>query len=452
MHSPLHHELQPAPIALRSILIAIVCLGFVALGVSMAAPAAAAPGSLDNGFGKNGKVITDFGQASVANAIAVQSDQKVVAVGRVGGSSTGDFGLARYHDDGTPDSGFGARGTVTTPLTDDADVARAVAVQPDGKIVVGGIAGDPAGSNVAGDFALARYNANGTLDRAFAGGKVRTDLSGGLGDGIRAIAILTDGKILAVGAAGSNVGMARYNRDGTLDGSFGVGGKAVVRIGTAGHVFALAVLENGQFLVAGDATNIPTQGDFLLARFNGDGSLDTSFGVGGLVTTDFAGLNDLAFGLTVQRDGKILAVGNTNSLDAFGASGDVGFGIARYNRDGTPDRGFGAGGKVQINPTPIADGLRGVVVESNGRIVVGGFIGESRASFQDPTIGDFGLARLNADGSLDKSFGSAGVVRTDFARGGDGGRALVMHRNRILAAGGASTNHLNFGLARYLAK
>ena len=293
----------------------------VLLGVSMAAPAAAAPGGLDTGFGMSGKVITDFGQASVANAVAIQSDKKIVAAGRVGDTSAGDFGLARYKEDGTPDSSFGTSGTVTTPFTDSPDVARAVAIQPDGKIVVGG----HAGSEGTGDFALARYNSNGTLDTSFGtAGKVTTDLSGGLGDGIRGMAILPDGKILAVGAAGPADGLARYNQDGSLDASFGVDGKAVVKIGNAAHAFSLAPLGNGQFLTAGMATGTLTRGDFMVARFNADGSLDSGFGAGGVTTTDFGGQNDLGFGLAVQKDHRIVVVGATDSLDGLSLTGGNG--------------------------------------------------------------------------------------------------------------------------------
>jgi uncharacterized delta-60 repeat protein len=417
---------------------------------AMAGSAAAAQGNLDTTFGRGGKVTTDFGQASVANAVIRQIDGKIVAAGRVGPNS--DFGVARYNADGSPDTSFGG-GVVITRFTNDSDVARAVAVRPDGSIVVGGIAGDPAGanSNLIGDFALAAYNRDGTLDASFGrGGRVTTDLSGGLGDGIRAMAILPEGKILAVGAAGANVALARYQPDGSLDSSFGRDGKEVVGIGNAGHAFAVAVLGDGQFLVAGNATNAQTQSDFMLARFNADGSLDKGFGSGGLVTTDFGGLNDLGFGLAVQRDGRIVVVGNTDSLDVFGVRGDLKFGIARYRGDGTLDSTFGRDGKVQINPTPLADGLRGVALEPDGRIVASGFIGDLGGSFSDPLIGDFGLVRLNTDGSLDRTFGTAGVARTDFAASGDGGRAITTdNSNRIVVAGAATTNRLNFALARY---
>lgn len=425
----------------------------VVLLMSTALPATAAAGDMDATFGAGGKVSTDFGSISLANAVAETTAGRVVAVGQFGEVSTSDFALARYVAKGALDPTFGSGGKVTTSFTDDSDVARAVAVQADGKIVVGGIAGDktpPAA--LVGDFALARYNAAGTLDKSFGvGGKVTTDLSGGLGDGIRSVAILPKGRILAVGAAGPYIGLVRYKPDGRLDGSFGDGGKVVVRIGNSGHAFALALLDSGQFLIAGRVTNILSQSDFLLARFSADGSLDPTFARDGFLTTDFSGLNDLAFGLTVQPDGKIVVVGSANSLHAFGADGDVEFGIARYATNGALDRSFGSGGKVRINPTPLPDGLRGVVIGDDGTIVAGGFIGEARATFLDPMIGDFGLTRLTAEGKPDTSFGDGGVAKTDFAASGDGGRAVILRaNNRILVVGGATTNHLNFALAQYM--
>jgi uncharacterized delta-60 repeat protein len=422
-----------------------------AVALTGALPAAARPGDLDSRFGVGGRTVTAFGTVSVANAVAGQPDGKIIAVGRSGDARTGDIALARYNADGSADATFGTRGTVVTPFTVLEDLARAVVVQPDGKIVVAGFAG----SEVIGDFALARYDSNGTLDPTFgSGGKVTTDLSGGLADGIRAIAALPGGTLLAAGAASVNMGLARYSADGALDRSFGTGGKEVVHIGLTGaHAFSIVSLPDERFLIAGNVVDDLTRSDFLLARFNADGTLDPTFGTRGVTTTDFTGIDDVAFAVTLQDDGRIVVAGDSNSIDVTGALGDVRFAIARYTSDGNLDQTFGSGGKVEINPTAAADGLRGAFVQPDGKIVVGGFTDELHAlqSFLDPLTGNFAVARLNPDGSRDAAFGSNGVVTTDFATGADGGRAIVGRQGgRILVAGGATQGVLSFGLAQYV--
>jgi uncharacterized delta-60 repeat protein len=414
-------------------------------------PAAASPGDLDASFGSGGKVTADFGEISIANAVARDQQGRIVVAGRVGEVSSGDFAVARYDSKGALDDSFGTGGTVATVLTDLEDMPRCVIIQPDGKIVVGGLAG----SEGTGDFALARYQANGTLDLTFGtAGIVTTDLSGGLGDGIRGMALLPDGKILAVGAAGPDVGMARYTPDGRLDAGFGSAGTALADFGNGIHAFGLALLEGGRFLIAGNAVNPSTLSDFMLARFEADGGLDGSFGSGGFVTTDFTGRHDLAFDLTVQPDGRIVVVGTANALDGAGLFGDIEFGIARYSSNGSLDASFGIRGKKRINPTRSADSLRSVALQADRKIVVGGFIGEAHGlqSFVDPAVGDFGVARLNPDGTRDIGFGKRGVVRTDFAGSGDGGRDALVHSTGILVVGGATTNHLNFALAQYVSE
>jgi uncharacterized delta-60 repeat protein len=409
----------------------------VALALTLGAPAPA-----DAAFDKT---TTDFGRVAVANAATLQPDGKIVAVGRVGDARTGDFALARYYPNGTIDRGFGTGGTVTTPFTPLEDAARAVAILPDGKIVVGGFAG----SEAIGDFALVRYRPDGMLDPTFGtAGKVTTDLSGGLADAIRGMAVLHDGKILAAGPAGSRIGLARYNADGSLDPSFGRGGKRVVALGgAAAHVFALAPLRDGSFVLAGAAVRGVVL-KFLLARFRADGSLDGSFADRGIAITDFSGLNDIAYAVAVQPDGKILLAGSSGSFDPIDATGDTRIAVARYTSAGRLDPSFGAGGKAQIDASPGADGARGVFVEPDGTIVLGGFVDEAHGvqSVLDPLIGDFGVVELRPDGSVTPG----GLVRTDFAGAGDGARAVIAAADgRFLLAGGATVGHLDFGLAEY---
>jgi uncharacterized delta-60 repeat protein len=395
-------------------------------------------------------VTTDFGERpSIANAIVSQGTKLVVA-GRAGDSSTGDFALARYNADGGLDTTFGSDGTglVSDSFSDAHDVARAVAIQqPGDKIVAAGLSN----SEPTGDFALARYDADGRLDPTFGvdgTGKVTTDLSG-LGDGVRGIAILLDGRILAAGAALRDSALVRYTADGLLDTSFGPAGTGIVTadLGQTDHFMNLTVARDGKIVAAGLA-----DGDMLVARFNPDGTLDPSFGPGGRgwTTTDFAGRQDIAFDVAVRPDGKILVGGATGALDPFGVGAES-FAIAQYLPDGSPDLGFGTGGTVVTDISSGVDAIRGVAIDGEGAIVAG-FAGEVHglSSFLDPVGGDVVLARYLRDGRLDQTFGSGGMMSARFE--GDGARAVSLREtfNAVVVAGAAGApSDLDFALAAY---
>ncbi|MFI1184490.1 hypothetical protein ACH4UT_33825 [Streptomyces sp. NPDC020799] len=420
-------------------------------------------GDLDTTFGTSGKTTVNFGRTSIANALAIQSDDKLVLAGRVGDATTGDWGITRLKTNGALDTTFGTSGLVTLNFTPEEDVARAVAIDSSGNIVVGGFVG----SEPAGSIAFARLTSSGALDTTFnptgsVPGTVTYRIDPTLGNAVRALVIDSSGKILGAGIAGANPGLIRLNSNGTLDTTFAptapTPGKEAVSIGAAGHVFALALLSSGEFLVAGfDATGTTTQDDFLVAQFTSTGSLDTTFGSSGFTDTDFNSLNDLAFAIGLQSTGKIVLGGDTDSTDAFGISGDAKAGWTRYSTSGALDTTFGTSGKTQINPTAVGDGVRGIVIDSSDRVVSAGFIGEATdlASFADPVAGNFGVYRLTSSGAADTSFGAAGVgwVRTTFANGGDGGRAVGLQSSgKIVVIGGATTGtppQLNFAAARY---
>ncbi|KOV26176.1 hypothetical protein ADK60_21620 [Streptomyces sp. XY431] len=223
---------------------------------------------------------------------------------------------------------------------------------------------------------------------------------------------------------------------GDLDPAFGTGGRTTTDFGGgADEARGVVVQADGRIVVAGYAG---AGDDFALARYNADGSLDTGFGTGGKVTTDFAGGSDEARGLALQADGRIVAVGRSEVPE-----GGVGwFSVARYNTDGSLDTGFGTGGKVTVDfGTGGADDAFGAAVQGDGRIVVAGLTG-----------GDFALARLNADGSLDSGFDTDGKVITDFDDGADAARAVAVQSDgKIVAAGytGSGAGNYDFALARY---
>lgn len=338
-------------------------------------------GSLDLGFGVDGLVTTSVGTYNdEGRALVIQPDGKIVITGNVRNAFGAErlFGLVRYNTDGSTDASFGTNGIVTTDFGTANDMAMSLALQADGKIVVGGYAG----AATTADFALARYNTDGALDPSFGvDGKVTTDIATNLDLGV-ALGIQADGKILLVGASknGANydIALARYNADGSLDTGFGAGGKVLTAIGTGDDEGrALAFQPDGKILVAGYAKS--SQRDFALVRYNTDGSLDLGFGPGGHVTTDFGDYNE-AQALALQSDGRIILCGTTWN----GTSNDVA--LARYEQDGSLDPSFGVAGKVT---TAFGTGSalgRAVALQTDGRIVIAGYA-------KNGLVNDFILAR-----------------------------------------------------------
>src|SRR6266540_1653586 len=300
---------SPRPFAVVPALLAVV--GLLGWQLAVAAPAQASAGDLDPGFGRGGRVVTDFARgAEEAFAVAVQADGKLVAAGRTGeggGSALGDWALARYRTDGKLDHGFGKSGKVKLDFSGAGgdDQVNALAVQVDGRLLAAGFAPN--------DCALARYNADGTLDAAFGTGGVVTTGFGDLFAEAHAVAIQADGKIVAAGHTGTVAfALARYNPDGTLDPAFGTGG--VVTTPFAGmfvEANGLVVRSDGRLVAAGGVLRNDLTSAFVLAGYLPDGTLDLAFGTGGKLTTDFAG-NDRARALAVQADGKLVAVGTLN--------------------------------------------------------------------------------------------------------------------------------------------
>jgi uncharacterized delta-60 repeat protein len=340
------------------------------------------------------------------------------------------------------DPTFGTSGIATHQFTGPGNnQAEAAVVQTDGKLVVVGDVNvvnpsGPAGVN------MARFNADGSLDATFGiGGRV---ITGSVGLVVTTAAIQADGKILVAGQHGGDFGLVRYNPDGTLDATFGAGGLVTTDFaGTLDQAFAVAVQADGRIVVAGRAEDSTTASDFGLVRYNEDGSLDTSFGASGKVITDFGQNIESATSIVIQADGKILAAGYTSVV--FGNSD---FALARYNVNGSLDTSFGSGGLVRTDFGNIDDGKR-VVVESSGKIV---FAGTSYIS--DSPIGVAALARYNADGSLDTTFGTGGLVTSTFL--GSGGvtpevTGLALQADGNILVGGTAADERGFAVARFSA-
>src|SRR3954447_1337504 len=381
---------------------AVVALTALAAAASFGAPAAlAAPGDADPTFSGDGRQLTDFGgNVDSGGAVAVQADGKLVVAGSSRQGAAADFALARYNADGTLDSSFSGDGRQTTDFGA-ADFASGVAVQPDGKIVAAGFSQQGVAPFLV--FAVARYNADGTPDNSFSGdGRQTTDFGTGGGASAAAVAIQPDGRIglggNSSGLGGANVDFAaaRYDSAGAPDNSFSGDGKETIDFGgREDNGAAVDVQPDGKIVIAG--TSSAGNADFAALRFNSDGTLDSSFSGDGRQLTDFGGLQDTVGGMALEPNGKIVISGSSDITPSSG------FALARYNSDGTPDVSFSGDGRQ----TADFGGGAGpsVAVQRDGRIVLAGL----------SSPGNFALARFNANGPLDGSFSGDGRQTMDFS-------------------------------------
>jgi uncharacterized delta-60 repeat protein len=334
-------------------------------------------GSLDTGFSGDGKVTTDFGGGGEpARAVVVQANGKIVAAGSAGSL----FALARYNADGTPDTSFGGGdGLLTTDFPDtDTDVAHALALQPNGKLVAAGMAWPDIDSPSL--FALARYNSDGSPDTGFGpdhDGRVTTAFPESEGDVANAVLLRPGGKLIAVGTAHDfpfgkgNVGIAQYNTDGSPDTGFG-GGDGLASAFSIRQATSAALAPNGQIVVAGGWENFATD------RFNSDGSVDTGYDGTHALFPGWHGEGRLAYAVQVQNDGRVIAAGTIQD----DITGEVDYAVARFDVDGSNDTSFGGDGMVTTDLEGSKNGARAMALQPDGKIVVVG-----------GANGDFGVIR-----------------------------------------------------------
>jgi uncharacterized delta-60 repeat protein len=400
-----------------------------------------ADGSRDNSFDGDGRITTDFDLSyDEVYALAIQSDGKIIAAGAAEVNTNAgkdDFGLARYNYDGSLDNNFALDGKLTMNIGTSNDVVGSLALQNDGKILVGGFAEN--GDN--NDFALVRFNANGSLDNSFGiGGKVTTSFNIDGDDNISCIAIQSDGKIVVGGSSffadGYDFALARYNTDGSLDNSFDGDGKLTTIIGDQNdRISSIAIQNDGKIVVGGSGRlGSSNNGDFVVVRYNSNGSLDNSFDGDGKVVTSISSSNDGIASIALQSDGKIVAAGASN--------GD--FALARYNPDGSLDNSFDSDGIVMTDINSSSDNIASMAIQSDGKIVVGG-----TSNFD--TNARFALARYNSNGTLDNSFDGDGKLMTDISSMTDGITSIAIQTDGKIMANGTTRSVASnrFVLARY---
>jgi len=424
----------------------------------------AADGDLDRTFGtgsvptlnNSGLVMTDFDHSTdIANAVAVQADGKLVVVGTTylnNDYTNEDFAVARYNANGTLDTTFGAGGKVQTDFPGLAAVASSVVIQPDGKIVVAG--GAFPLFTFLGDFKIVRYQPDGSLDSSFGNGGIVTT-SFPEGSYAFDVALQPDGKIIAAGtvfvafdpgeSSDTDFALARYNSDGTPDATFDSGGQVSTDfLGLEDDAFSVLIQPDGKIVAVGSANDPATFYDFAAVRYLSNGTLDTTFGVAGKVHTDFGDQNfDRARSAVLQPDAKIVAAGFAISQNGLSQN----FAVTRYTSNGVLDTTFSGDGITEIDFGNCCQGATKVLLQSNGKIItVGGSNGESPED-------DFLLARLTPGGSLDPTFGVGGKVRTSFGDLNGGANGAAFQSGKIVAVGFQATfteRWSEFALARYL--
>jgi uncharacterized delta-60 repeat protein len=335
-----------------------------------------ADGTLDSDFGTGGVIPIAFnaGLLDVADGVTVQPDGKIVVVGATRVGMQDDFAVNRYDTHGALDPSFGAGGKVSTDFAGSTDRAYAVRIQSDDKIVVAGHAAQPSAIGGDNDFAVARYTAAGALDAGFGtGGKVTTNIAGRT-DLAYAAELQPDGKIVVAGRVADgggddpDVGLVRYNADGSPD--MGFGDKGIVRkdltLGGWDEASGIVLQRDGKIVVSVQAAVGPTF-VFAAARFLDDGNIDGGFGASGLATAALSTKNDYAHAIALQANDEIVVVGQSSNLMA------PDFGIARFTSQGALDTGFGTEGKLTVDFFSSSDGAECVAVQPDGKIVVGGF-------------------------------------------------------------------------------
>jgi uncharacterized delta-60 repeat protein len=384
-------------------------------------------GTLDTSFGGTG-VITRNISGRIASTdwvrgVAIQSDGKIVLVGYTQRQGDVSIGLAilRYHSDGRIDTGFAGSGILVSTHPTKDKLGHTIAIQADGKIIVGGAVNCI--DRASGEYCtlLERYNDDGSLDTTFNGPSAsRADFNT---RGVAGLTLQTDGKILVAGSKNSGNGeelaVARYQSTGQSDSGFGNAGLVVVPIGldvgSSNYGTGISLQTDGKIVVSGVAHTNLENNHFSITRLLASGAVDFDFGNAGSVVTKVAlpPESDYSYAVVAQPDGKIIVVGestvpriNTLPFPGFYSRANINCAVVRYNSLGGLDASFGGSGMVSIDLNNLDDRCYGVALQTNGSIVLIGASVRYDDSRSD-AYSSFAVIRLNSNGSLDNDFGSS---------------------------------------------
>lgn len=400
----------------------------IALAIAPAAPAA--PSDLDATFGSAGKLRSDFGAPTAeANAVAVQPDGKIVTAGNIAGLGGDDIVLARYNPDGSPDASFGAGGRLITMIGPASDKAHAIALQGDGKIVV---AGDTySGLATGDDIAILRYNSDGSPDGTFGVGGAAIISIGAWSDSAHDLAIQTDGMIVAAGqhfnGGDAHVAVVRVDGNGSLDPFFDGDGIRTFNasLGTD-SLESLLIEPDGNILAAGHS-DLGGSNGVLVLRLTATGALNPSLNGTGTRSIQLGDTSSEAKAVLRQPDGRIVVAARavvTGSMYEFA--------LTRLEANGDLDAAFGTGGLVRPALGPWPDFLNDAALQPDGKILVAG-------AYDLGINSNIVVMRFNSDGAADAGFGAGGMVTTAFEGAGAtraGANAVVLQPDaKIVVAG-----------------
>ncbi|HST25675.1 MAG TPA: hypothetical protein VLJ76_06765 [Gaiellaceae bacterium] len=424
----------------------------LALAGTLAATAWAAPpqsGSLDPSFNGTGYTTTPIGGFSFAQGVTTQGD-KTIAVGGAF-NATDDFAIARYNKNGSLDTSFGSGGITTVDFNGGDDQATSVAMQGD-KTVVAGFTTPDGGTTE--EIALARLNKDGSLDTSFGtGGEVVTNFGDGY-DFADAVAVKGDsiviaGETRAGGPGDDNFLVAQYKKNGQLDTSFGTGGFTATDFNGDFDAANGLAFQGDKIVLAGYVSSAANGFDFGLARYTKNGQLDTSFGTGGKVETDFFGGNDAAHAVDVKGD-SIVAVGDVvNGTQVVGPSTNTlfDFAAAMYDKNGHLDPKFGNGGKAVLSAGDVDQGYTGGFGPGDSV-----WVGGTTEDYVDLNTAYFAVGRWTKNGTPDPKFGTNGTTRNTM--GGDSASAIggTVGPGDTITLAGIDIDQGDFALARYIDK
>lgn len=403
-----------------------------------------AAGVPDSGFGTDGKQTVVIGASrDRARSVAIDAADRVIVAGDTQNGSNSAFAVARLTADGVLDPGFDADGKLTVTVGTSDDVAYGVAVDTVGRVVVAGRSAN--GSNH--DFAIIRLSTAGTLDPAFnADGKQTTELNAIAYATGYAVTLDSSGRTVVAGyqfnGANDDFVIVRYLTNGTLDVSFGnMGVVSIAFFASADIAYGIAVDSQDRVVVAGYTVN-GSENDFAVARLTAAGTFDASFDADGKQTIDFGASEDIATAVAIDSQDRVIVAGYTH--DGQGSYFDVA--VARLTAGGALDASFDTDGKQTVDFAASTDYAFGVAVDSADRVIVAGHTSNGA------TV-DFAVARLTAGGALDAAFDADGKQTCDFGSSNDSAFGVAVDStDRILVAGstGAGPNQ-DFAIARLTA-
>lgn len=394
-------------------------------------------GSLDKNFGFKGIVLTGFnGELIQGRSLALQSDGKILMAGYIKYSRIVIF---RYNNDGSIDNTFGTNGHIQIePRTNESYNHPFIAIQEDSKIIV-----SVGMMNLMNEgFVMFRFNSNGSLDNSFGNqGRIKRNFAEIEGSGTSAywVKLQTDGKIVLSGMNSKYGITARYNPNGSIDTSFGNNGAVMEDYFICNPGNSLIIQPNGKILVAGTGIDtIDWYTNFTTLRYNTDGTLDNTFSNDGKVITKWDEESVKGYCATLQTDGKIVFAGSNYKGGLFYASQNYDIILSRYNSNGTPDNTFGTNGIVISDTDGSDDVANSIVLQADNKILIAGF----KYAGNEYNL----MMRFNTNGEIDTSFNKTGRI-TIQKKSEDVANSIILGPDSKIIVAGSSDNTL--ALAQY---